>query len=91
MDKSEELTRQEELQIMLPEVANKMSEADKDEVMRDDLRSQRLFKCFDLINRGQAWYNTLTDEQKQELQAWYEQWLDVTKALVVPNKPSWLV
>lgn len=54
------------------------------------LRIQRATECFPIINRGQLWYETLTDEQKTELKEWYNAWLDVTETLVVPTKPSWL-
>lgn len=37
------------------------------------LRRRRIGECFSVINRGQLWYNTLTEEQKQELQIWYQQ------------------
>lgn len=55
-----------------------------------ELRSKRQIECFSIINRGQLWYDTLTDAQKRELQVWYRAWLDVTKTLVEPTKPEWL-
>lgn len=54
------------------------------------LRIQRATECFPIVNRGQLWYEMLTDAQKSELSAWYNAWLDVTETLVVPTKPSWL-
>ena len=56
----------------------------------DVLRKQRETECFDIVNRGMVWYDTLTAEQKQELAEWYRAWLDVTDTLVIPTKPSWL-
>ena len=56
----------------------------------DDLRRRREAECFPIINRGQLWYDTLTEEQKVELKEWYIAWLDVTDTLVVPNKPDWI-
>ena len=53
-------------------------------------RSLRERDCFPIINRGQLWYQTLTEDQLIELNKWYKDWLDVTKTLVVPTKPSWL-
>ena len=55
-------------------------------------------ECFVYINRGELWYNKLTEEQKQELESWYQAWLDVTKETnkdengdyIIPQKPSWL-
>ena len=54
------------------------------------LRQQREVECFPIINRGQLWYDTLTSEQRTELQEWYHAWLDVTETKVIPTKPSWL-
>lgn len=55
-----------------------------------NLRFSRELHCFPIINRGAPWYNTLTEEQKQELQTWYQAWLDVTETKVKPENPSWL-
>lgn len=49
----------------------------KEEVL-DLLRTRREEECFLIINRGILWYNTLTDEQKLELDKWYKEWLDIT-------------
>ena len=54
------------------------------------LRRKREAQCFPYINRGQLWYDHLTDEQKQELDVWYTAWLDVTETKVTPERPSWL-
>ena len=56
----------------------------------DDLRKRRETECFSYINRGQLWYDRLSDEQKSELQVWYADWLKVTDTLTAPEKPSWL-
>ena len=56
-----------------------------------DLRSQRDKTCFPYINRGYAWYNKLTVEQREELETWYQAWLDVTDTKVIPSRPEWLV
>ena len=55
------------------------------------LRKQRETECFPIINRGNLWYETLTNTQKEELKVWYKAWLDVTETLIVPIKPSWLL
>lgn len=55
-----------------------------------NLRSQRAKICFPYINRGALWYESLTNEQKEELRAWYGAWLDVTDTKVVPEMPAWL-
>ena len=55
------------------------------------LRSQREKVCFPYINRGYLWYGKLTDEQKEELDDWYQAWLDVTDTKIAPKAPEWLV
>ena len=57
----------------------------------DSLRSQREKACFPYINRGYSWYSKLTDAQKEELETWYQEWLDVTDTRTVPEAPEWLV
>ena len=54
------------------------------------LRLQRKEECFEIVNRGKVWYDNLTEEQHQELDKWYEDWLKVTETKVIPTKPSWL-
>ena len=56
----------------------------------DELRQRRETECFSFINRGQLWYDRLTEEQKTELGAWYSAWLKVTDTLTAPKKPLWL-
>ena len=56
----------------------------------DMYRSIRSQVCFPIINRGQLWYDKLTDEQKEELSKWYNDWLNVTITLVMPEAPEWL-
>lgn len=56
----------------------------------ETLRRRRASECFPIINRGQLWYNTLTDSQKTELENWYNSWLDVTETLKTPTKPNWI-
>ena len=54
------------------------------------LRAEREQVCFPVVNRGMAWYNRLTAEQREELDAWYQAWLDVTETRVIPQTPSWI-
>lgn len=56
------------------------------------LRNQRETECFAYVNRGDKWYEMFvnTDERKQEFEKWYQDWLDVTQTLTVPQKPKWL-
>ena len=54
------------------------------------LRSQREKVCFPYINRGEMWYSRLSAEQKDELNTWYQAWLDVTSTKVIPETPEWL-
>jgi hypothetical protein len=55
------------------------------------IRDRRAKECFPIINRGELWYNTLTDEQLDELREWYHNWLDATETLSIPNKPEWII
>ena len=55
------------------------------------LRSHREKVCFPYVNRGYLWYSKLTEEQKEELELWYQAWLDVTETRVEPDMPRWLV
>lgn len=71
----------------------------QDEIL-ENLRYMRQNECFSVINRGALWYNTLTSEQQQELNTWYQSWLDVPQVYletkpkdietIIPAKPSWL-
>ena len=63
----------------------------EDNRVLNGLRSQRNKVCFPYVNRGYLWYSKLTDEQKEELDDWYQAWLDVTKTKVVPEMPEWLI
>ena len=56
----------------------------------DELRKRRETECFSYVNRGQPWYDRLSDGQKSELAGWYGDWLKVTETLTAPEKPSWL-
>lgn len=54
------------------------------------LRYLREIHCFTIINRGELWYDTLTNDQIAELNVWYRAWLNVTETKVIPTKPTWL-
>lgn len=66
----------------------------------NELRTRRANECFLIVNRGEVWYNKLTEEQKTELSAWYNSWLDVPQVYeqikptdiesIIPKKPTWL-
>ena len=53
-----------------------------------DLREKECFRIVD--NRSPMWYNSLSEEHRQELNAWYQAWLDVTETKIIPPKPEWL-
>lgn len=55
-----------------------------------NLRVIREIECFSIVNRGKLWYNKLTDFQLEELDKWYQDWLNVTDTLIKPKKPEWL-
>jgi hypothetical protein len=56
----------------------------------NDFRNRRNQECFPIINRGKLWYDNLTQEQLEELNKWYNDWLNVTETLVEPIKPKWI-
>lgn len=70
------------------------------EQILNNLRNRREVECFAYVNRGVLWYNALTTEQQQELNTWYQAWLDVPQVYqetkpanietIIPQKPSWL-
>lgn len=60
------------------------------EEKKHKIRQLRQKECFSVIDRSQLWYNSLTNEQKAELQEWYEAWLIAPDTLVIPTKPDWL-
>lgn len=62
----------------------------ENEIKANHLRVKRVPYCFDIINRGQVWYNTLTNQQKNELQTWYQDWLDAPNKLKEPKQLNWL-
>lgn len=55
-----------------------------------EIRQRRELECFPIINRGMLWYSKLTDEQKTELAAWYEAWLDAPQTRTAPSPLSWV-
>jgi hypothetical protein len=57
---------------------------------KEALRELRERECFSIINRGQLWYESLTDEQRADLSAWYRAWLDCTSTMLTPKRPTWL-
>ena len=56
----------------------------------EELRGIRKTECFPVINRGSLWYSRLTEKQLNELNTWYDAWLNVTETLTVPERPDWL-
>lgn len=54
------------------------------------LRRLRKNRVFPIINRSQMWFNSLNEQQKQDIQTWYQEWLDAPNTLVIPKRPNWL-
>ena len=57
---------------------------------RNEIVTLRAKECFPVINRGQLWYDTLSENQKFELSLWYQRWLDATETMIIPDKPEWI-
>lgn len=60
------------------------------EAAKAEYRRRRELECFPIINRGQLWYDTLSEGQLSELKNWYQAWLDGTNTQTIPEKPEWL-
>ena len=60
------------------------------EAAKAEYRRRRELECFPIINRGQLWYDTLSEGQLSELKNWYQAWLDGTNTPTIPEKPEWL-
>lgn len=61
-----------------------------EQVQSERLRYRRSEECFPIVNRGALWYDKLTDEQKEELSSWYEEWLNAPATGIIPSKPTWI-
>lgn len=68
-----------------------LPEVDPMEMEIDQLRGRREDECFRIIDRSPLWYETLTEAQLKELREWYRAWLDVTRTMIVPDTPEWLI
>ncbi|MBQ8792653.1 MAG: hypothetical protein IJZ62_03470 [Clostridia bacterium] len=53
-------------------------------------RALRHDECFEIVNRGKVWYDTLSQAQLDELNTWYQAWLDAPATLVMPKTPNWI-
>lgn len=60
------------------------------EKKRNYLRAQRKRICYPIVNRGQAWYDTLSNYQRLTLKSWYENWLVAPDTLEEPVAPDWI-
>lgn len=64
----------------------------------EKVKRNRKIICFDIINRGSLWFDTLTAHQKEQLGNWYHQWLNITDTINLENDlesqypiiPEWL-
>lgn len=78
----------------------KLSEQQIEELMKYELAVLRDVRqqAFSLLNKAPYWYETLTEDQHNELRAWRQEWLDITKKytfevgldLELPKQPEWL-
>ena len=71
-------------------------DADRAQTVREEEQQQyiRFLRnkiCFPIVNRGNVWYRTLTEEQSEELFQWYQAWLSAPTTLVIPETPSWII
>lgn len=57
---------------------------------RAEIRMEREIRCFSIINRGIFWYNMLSEEQRSQLQKWYQAWLDAPATRIIPDDLAWI-
>lgn len=69
----------------------KRLQAEKEAVQKEVIRERRRKECFPIINRGSPWYERLSEEQRAELNTWYQAWLDATETGAIPKTPEWLL
>ena len=69
---------------------NEKFEQDQQFDLIENLRRRRETECFSVINRGKLWYDNLTNQQLEQLQNWYQAWLNVTETLQPPEYLGWL-
>lgn len=55
-----------------------------------EIRDKRQTVCFPIVNRGNLWYDLLSDGERAELMVWYKAWLDAPETLIEPEMPEWL-
>lgn len=84
-----EQSKGKELKVVDGKVVAVDHEPTQEELLQT-FRQKREIECFTIINRGKLWYDKLTKEQLNELQIWYEDWLNVTETKDVPEKPVWI-
>lgn len=60
------------------------------EGQKNEIRQERARECFTVINRGQLWYETLNESEKEDLNRWYQEWLDAPETMKIPEKLEWL-
>lgn len=75
----------EKILVYIPYTSEELAERELQQ-----LRAKRSSECFPIINRGELWYDKLTADQRTELSAWYEAWLDVTETKAIPKTPDWV-
>ena len=54
--------------------------------IKNRYRGMREHECFPIINRSQMWHNRLSTTQKEELEKWYDDWLNITDTMEIPEK-----
>ena len=71
-------------------LAQRDKTAEREERRREEIRQRRETECFLVTDRGVFWYEKLSVQQRNELSAWYQAWLDAPQTGEIPQKPLWL-
>ena len=60
------------------------------EQQKNEIRRRRTKECFPIINRSESWKRRLTQAQRNELERWYQNWLDAPETGNIPILPDWV-
>jgi hypothetical protein len=77
-------------EIVVEYLYHKYTAEEIEQNIKEAIRQRREKECFPIINRGQAWYNLLTFEQREEIDKWYIAWLNATETGEIPEMPVFI-
>jgi hypothetical protein len=63
----------------------------KTKQLEEEIRIRRTVECFVVTDRGKLWYDSITQQQLQELKTWHTAWLAAPETKIIPPLPTFLV